>query len=44
VDFVAVAEDTPVAATAATGRGEFKRQNDGKELIEALDRDGRIKR
>jgi hypothetical protein len=42
VDFVEVAQDTPVVAIMATGRVELKRQNEGNELIEALDRQGSI--
>ena len=40
VEFVAVAEDAPVAATVATGRGELDAKNEGEELIEPLDREG----
>ena len=42
VDFVEVAQDTPVVAIMATGRVELKRQNEGNELTEALDRQGSI--
>ena len=42
VDFVEVAQGTPVVAIMATGRVELKRQNEGTELIEALDRQGSI--
>ncbi len=40
VDFVAVAEDTPVVGAVAADRGEFRRYNEGEELIEPLDRGG----
>ena len=42
VDFAEGAQDTPVGAIMATGRVELKRQNEGNELIEALDRQGSI--
>jgi len=40
VDFVAVAEDTPVAATVAAGRAELNAKTRGKGWIKPLDRDG----